>query len=106
MGGGLFVVAIALALVVMGAKRLTQWRVKKEWQAIPGHHPNNPVSITRFDEIDSHIEKSRCTCGGPWLKKHEGSKSSAHARCRVLHAECSWCEEEVDFFFDLEQMAH
>ena len=100
----LFAAVIAIALGVKIFKFSKGKAIRKEFEQRVGNHPDRPLKIQRFDEMDAHLQNNRCPCGGKWMMRSEGSKSTSSLRLRVIHAECTRCETETDFFFDLESM--
>lgn len=100
----LFALFLAIALAVQLVKYLKQRSVQNSFKQHAGNHPDRPLKINRFDQMEDHLQTTRCPCGGVWMMRHEGSKSTPNARLRVIHAECTRCESETDFFFDLTMM--
>jgi len=100
----LFVLFILLAVAFMATKELQKKSKKHRFEKDEGNHPDRPLKIDRFNQMDTHLQNSRCPCGGRWMMRSEGSKSSSNTRLRVVHAECTRCESETDFFFDLAMM--
>ena len=100
----LFALFLVIALTVQLGKFLKKKASRNSFQQQTGNHPDRPLKINRFDQMEDHLRASRCPCGGVWMVRHEGSKNSAGVRLRVLHAECTRCESETDFFFDLTMM--
>ena len=100
----LFAAVIAIVLGVKLTKYLKGRSARKSFEQAEGNHPDRPLKIQRFDQMDGHLQDNRCPCGGKWIMRSEGTKSSSALRLRVIHAECSRCETETDFFFDLETM--
>ena len=100
----LFAAAITIALGVKTVQYVKSRSKRKGFESIQGNHPDRPLKIQRFDQMDGHLQDNRCPCGGKWMMRSEGSKSVGTTRLRVVHAECTRCETETDFFFDLEEL--
>ena len=100
----LFATVIAIALAVKFIRASKSKAAQREFEQVEGNHPDRPLKIHRFDEMDAHLQDNRCPCGGKWMMRSEGSQSLGTTRLRVVHAECTRCETETDFFFDLEEM--
>ena len=100
----LFAAVIAIILCVKIIKFSKGKATRKEFERSLGNHPDRPLKIQRFDDMDAHLQDNPCPCGGKWMIRSEGSKSTSNLRLRVVHAECTRCETETDFFFDLESM--
>ena len=99
-----FAALIAVALSIKFVRYSKDKTTRKEFEKVVGNHPDRPLKIERFDDMDAHLQDNRCPCGGKWMMHSEGSQSSGALRLRVIHAECTRCETETDFFFDLECM--
>jgi len=100
----LFALFLAIALSVKLGQFIKKRATQNKFKGQTGNHPDRPLKISRFDQMEEHLRATRCPCGGVWMMRHEGSKSTPTARLRVLHAECTRCESETDFFFDLTMM--
>ena len=100
----LFAAVITIAIGIKLLKFSKGRAARKEFEKVRGNHPDRPLEIKRFDQMDGHLQDNRCPCGGKWISRLEGSKSSGSIRLRVIHAECTRCETETDFFFDLSTM--
>ena len=100
----LFAALIAIALGVKLIQSSKGKATRKAFEKIRGNHPDRPLKVHRFDEMDAHLQDNPCPCGGKWMMRSEGSKSLGTTRLRVVHAECTRCETETDFFFDLEEL--
>ena len=92
-------IAIAIGIKLLGFSK--DRSARKTFEQTIGNHPDHPLKVSRFDQMEAHLQDNRCPCGGKWMSRSEGSKSSADIRLRVIHAECTRCETETDFFFDL-----
>ncbi|MEE2960867.1 MAG: hypothetical protein VYA34_08990 [Myxococcota bacterium] len=95
---------IALTLGVFGWRLSRLWLEKRTWEKRDGNRSTRPLSIRRFDEMEAHMRASPCACGGMFVLRSEGSRNLGGQRIRVVHAECTRCEREVDFFFRMDQM--
>ena len=104
MTSSLFAIAIAAVLALKTWQWVKARQSNKGFESIVGNHPDRPLKVQRFDEMEDHLQDHRCPCGGKWMMRSEGSKSTQTMRLRVIHAECTRCEEERDFFFDLSSM--
>ena len=102
----LFVIAIALVLITLGARRKKKTNTKAIWAQFPGRNAKDPIDIQRFDAIDEFVRRQRCFCGGIPDVVSEGSKMIGNENLRVVRADCGECEEELYFFFRLEEMLH
>lgn len=103
----LFVVAIGAALVRLGQERGRKTRARRHAAQQPARSPEQPLAVQRFDEMDSTVARARCpVCGHRLQVIAEGARSSAAGASRVVHTQCTQCEEAQDFFFDTSQLLH
>ena len=106
MTSALFAIAIALVLVTFWARRKKSTSAKAIWSQFPGRNPNDPIAVQRFDAIDEFVRHQRCVCGGIPDVVSEASKMIGNENLRVVRADCGECEEELYFFFRIDEMLH
>ena len=102
----LFVLAIAAVLAVWIGRRVVRRRGRQQVHSLPGRSPEHPLPFERFDEIDAHVSRSRCHCGGRLSVVSEGSRTWGTQSVRVVHCECVLCEQTHDLFFEQSAVLH
>ena len=106
MAAFLFVAAILLAGTVLLGRRWARLSRQRAGAKLLGRSPSRPLTIQRFDKIDDYIANTRCLCGGPVNRLGEGSRNTPSGMVRVVHCECTLCEEETDLFFVQKRVLH
>ena len=96
----MFVVAIVAAIGAMGYKRLQKKSRARTAAQRPGATPGNAIYIRSFDEMDEHVRKRWCSCGGFLETIGEGTREVDGRRYRVARMECHECEDIAEVFFD------
>ena len=102
----LFVIAIFLVLLSFWVKRKKKSDIKSLWRQAPGRNHHEPIEIERFDEMDYFVRRQKCFCNGSLEVVSEGSKTIDGQNLRVIRADCGECEEELYFFFKMNQLLH
>lgn len=95
-----FVVAIVAAMAAMGYRRYRKHSMQTAAQHMPGSSVENAIYIRTFDEMDEHMRKRWCSCGGFLEVTGEGTREDDGKRFRVARMECHECEETCEVFFD------
>lgn len=96
----LFVAAISAALAAMGYRRWQKSRREERARHRPGASPDLAIYIRSFDEMDQHVRKRWCSCGGFLELTGEGTREHDGRRFRVARMECHECEETTEVFFE------
>jgi hypothetical protein len=102
----LFALAIGAVVVVWIRRRRLRGRGRALSAALPGRSPEQALPFARFDEIDAHVRRARCHCGGHLRLVSEASRSWGETAVRVVHCECTTCEDEHDLFFEQSEVLH
>jgi len=96
----LFLLAIVAAVGAMGWKHQHRRSLKKAAAGMPGATPGNAIYIRSFIEMDEHLRKRWCACGGFLEPTGEGTRELDGRRYRVARLTCHECEETTEVFFD------
>ena len=96
----LFVLAIVAAVGAMGLRAHRRRALKHAAAGRPGASPDNAIYIRSFHEMDEHLRKRWCSCGGFLEIIGEGTRERDGRRYRVARMECHECEETGEVFFD------
>ena len=93
---------IGLVLIfVFIARQFRRLRIKRAAQRIlkePGLTPENALVGLRLTEVDEHILKMSCGCGGGFRPISEGSLRIDGRDLRVARLICGRCESERVYF--------
>ncbi|MFN2424936.1 MAG: hypothetical protein ABR587_00665 [Candidatus Binatia bacterium] len=106
---GLFLLAALLAaLAAAGYRTLRRYRRRKRMAALPGGSRDTAIAIEAFSDIDDHVAKRECRCGGLLASHGERSEPGGGRSggtgggpiLRVVLVECRRCEERGEVWFD------
>lgn len=106
MTGVVLTLALLVALAFAGRRAFRRVSVRKRLAALPGMSRETAIPVTDFDEIESHVARLRCPCGGRYDLKGESSGEHDGRRYRTAGIECRFCEERRRLFFDVTGMFH
>lgn len=67
---------------------------------MPGASQETAIYIRSFNEMDEHMRKRWCACGGFLEPVGEGTRERDGRRFRVARVACQECEESREVFFD------
>ena len=98
--GVLFVAAIVAAVIAMGWRRRRRSRLQSAALERAGASFDKAIYIRTFSEMDDHVHRRWCSCGGFLELSGEGSRERDGRRYRVARMRCHECEEESEVFFD------
>ena len=98
--GIFFALAIFAALGAMGLRRFRRKHLQKAAASRPGGRADNAIYIRSFDEMDEHLRRRWCSCGGFPEPAGEGTRELEGRRFRVARLTCQECEETSEVFFD------
>jgi hypothetical protein len=104
--GVLFVAAIAAALTAMTLRRVRRARGRRAALRRPGATPELAIAITSWDDMQPHLRRRPCACGGTLRLAGEGSRAVGDRRFRIGRLVCDDCEEAADVFFDTTAVRH
>ncbi|MBM4267241.1 MAG: hypothetical protein FJ144_11645 [Deltaproteobacteria bacterium] len=96
----LLVAALVAAVAVMGARRWRRERLRRAAQERAGARPETAFYIRSFDEMDEHLRKRWCSCGGFLELEGEGTRELDERRYRVARMRCHECDEIGEVYFD------
>lgn len=100
----LFVAAIVAAVLSFGLRRWRKARLRRAALSGPGAMPESAIPIRSFAEMDSHLSRRRCACGGFLSLAGEGSREAGGRRLRVARMSCFDCEESREIYFDTTEL--
>jgi hypothetical protein len=106
MTGLVLSLALIVALAFAGRRMFRRTSARKRLAALPGMSRETAISVADFDEIETHVARLRCPCGGRYDQKGESSSEHGGRRFRTAGIECRFCEERLRIFFDVTRMFH
>jgi len=90
----------------MARRRWRRARLRRLASTRPGSSPALAIPVTTFGEMDIHLRRRRCACGGYLERRGEGSRELSGQRYRVARLECQDCERTEEVFFDTTDLLH
>ena len=104
--GLLLAVAIVVAVVAVGLRRLHRARLQRAARTRVGAGPDRAYHVRSFAEIDEHLGRRWCVCGGFLERTGEGTREVGGRRFRVARLVCQECERPEEVFFDTTDVLH
>jgi hypothetical protein len=104
--GVLFVAAIVAAVTAMALRRLRRVRARQAARRRPGATPELAIPVTSWSDMERHLRRRPCPCGGVLRLAGEGSRAVGERRFRVGRLVCDDCEEGEDVYFDTTAVRH
>jgi len=98
--GLVLAVALLAALIAAGYRTLRRYRRRKLLAALAGASRASAIAIEAFSEIEDHLLKRECPCGGLLASHGERSEPDGERILRVVRVECRRCEERGEVWFD------
>lgn len=102
----LMTVAIVVAVAALARRRMRTARLRRAAAVRAGASPDLAIAVRDFTEIDDHLGRRWCHCGGYLERTGEGSREVAGRRFRVVRLRCQECEEACEVFFDTTEIVH
>jgi hypothetical protein len=102
----LFSLAIIAAVIAVGLRRLRRSRLRRAAARRPGSSPELAIHIRGFGEMDEHLARRWCACGGYLERTGEGTRTGDGRRYRVARLRCQECEAVDEVFFDTTDVLH
>ena len=105
MTGLLLSLAIIAAVFATGVRHLRRRRLRRAHAERPGVSPERAIAIRSYDEMDDHLARRWCICGGYLERSGEGTRVSNGRRFRVARLRCQECDRVDEVFFDTTEVA-
>lgn len=99
-------VAVMVAVVVLGLRRLRRVRLRRAADRRAGASLELAIPIRDFGEIDDVLAQRWCHCGGYLERLGEGTRDDAGRRYRVARLQCQECEAVTEVFFETTDALH
>jgi len=104
--GLLLAVAIVAAVAAVGLRRLRRARLRHAARSRAGASIERAFHVRSFGEMDEHLGRRWCVCGGYLERSGEGTREIGGRRYRVARMTCQECEAVEEVFFDTTDMLH
>jgi len=98
--GLLLSLALVAALSVTGYRALRRHRRRRRLASLDGGSRATAIAVEAFSEIDDHLARRECRCGGLLAGHGERSEADGQRILRVVRVECRRCEERGEVWFD------
>jgi hypothetical protein len=98
--GLLLAAAIVAAVGAMALGRARRARLRRAARTRPGASPEHAIFIRSYTEMDEHLARRWCSCGGYLERTGEGTRETGGRRFRVARLACQECEQVEEVFFD------
>ena len=98
--------AIVAAVVAVARRRMRRSRLRREASSRAGAAPNLAIAVRSFTELDEHLARRWCHCGGYLERAGEGSRDASGRRFRVARLRCQECDEVAEVYFDTTDIVH
>src|SRR4051812_24174185 len=100
------VAAIVAAVVSMGLRRRRRTRLRIAARTRAGASPELAIAIRSYGEMEEHLARRWCFCGGFLEHTGEGTRDGGGRRYRVARLVCQECEAIDEVFFDTTDVLH
>ena len=102
----LLAVTIVAAVCSVAARRWRRRRLRRAAATRAGSSPEQAITIRSFAEMDEHLGRRWCACGGYLERSGEGTRERDGRRFRVARLSCQECEAVDEVFFDTTEVLH
>src|SRR5262245_12391338 len=102
----LMAIAIVAAVVAVARQRLRRSALRRAAATRAGASPDLAIAVRSFNEMDDHLGRRWCHCGGFLERTGEGSREIGGRRFRIARLQCQECEDAAEVFFDTTELVH
>jgi hypothetical protein len=106
MTGLVLAAAIVAAVVATGLRRWRRARLERAARTRPGSSAAHAIHIRSYAEMDEHLARRWCACGGYLEQAGEGTREVGGRRFRVARLSCQECGRIDEVFFDTTDLLH
>ena len=97
---------IVAAVCSLAARRWRRRRLRRAAATRAGSSPELAITIRSFAEMDAHLARRWCACGGYLERSGVGTRERDGRRFRVARLSCQECEAVDEVFFDTTEVLH
>ncbi len=98
--------AIVAAVAVVARRRWRRRALRVAARERAGATPELAIVVRSFAEIDDHLGRRWCHCGGYLERTGEGTRETAGRRFRIARLRCQECDDPAEVFFDTTELVH
>jgi hypothetical protein len=98
--------AIVVAVVAVARRRLGRSALRRAARTRAGASPDLAIAVRSFTEMDDHLGRRWCHCGGYLERIGEGTREIGGRRFRIARLRCQECEDAAEVFFDTTELVH
>ena len=102
----LMTAAIVAAVIAVARRRLRRSALRRAAQEREGATVERAIAVRSFTEIDDHLGRRWCHCGGYLERAGEGTREMGGRRFRIAHLRCQDCDDPAEVFFDTTEIVH
>ena len=97
---------IVAAVCSVAIRRWRRMRLRRAAATRAGSSPDRAITIRSYAEMDEHLVRRWCACGGYLERSGEGTRETDGRRFRVARLRCQECEAVDEVFFDTTELLH
>ena len=98
--------AIVVAVVALARRRMRRNVLRRAARERAGATADLAIAVRTFTEIDDHVARRWCHCGGYLERNGEGTREEGGRRFRVVRLRCQECEDAAEVYFDTTEVMH
>ena len=102
----LMTAAIVAAVIAVARRRLRRSALRRAAQDREGASVDRAIAVRSFTEMDDHLARRWCHCGGYLERIGEGTRETDGRRFRIARLRCQECEDPAEVFFDTTAVLH
>ena len=102
----LLTAAIVAAVVALARRRMRRHALRRAARERAGATTDLAIAVRTFSEIDEHLARRWCHCGGYLERAGEGSRETGGRRFRVARLRCQECDDAAEVYFDTTEVMH
>src|SRR5436190_23576247 len=102
----LMTIAIVAAVVAVARRRWRRRALARAARERAGASPELAIVVRNFSEIDDHLGRRWCHCGGFLERTGEGTRELDGRRFRIARLRCQECDDPAEVFFETTHLLH
>jgi hypothetical protein len=102
----LLAAAVVVAVIAVARRRLRRRALRRAARERAGGTAGSAIAVRSFTEIDEHLGRLWCHCGGYLERSGEGTRDADGRRFRIARLRCQECDEPTEMFFDTTDVLH